>query len=114
MAQILSSSGQMKPLNLPKIGQFFRRRIQRIVPIYLILVYFSLHVGSILLSSQDFEQMCKDGFFAIIFGSNMQTIMHREVYMEQVKFYYILWWMKKFFYGINATIYTHCNSYLNK
>lgn len=84
MAQILSSSGKMLPLTMKKIGTFFRRRIQRIVPIYLFVVYISLNVGLILLSSQDFHQMCRDGIYSIMFGSNMQTIFHHEVYMEQV------------------------------
>ncbi|KAI1698136.1 acyltransferase family domain-containing protein [Ditylenchus destructor] len=81
MAQILSKHSH---LTLDRIKHFYKRRIHRIVPIYLVIVYATLHAGSYFLSSDDFEKMCSDGLAAITFTTNFQNMFKDDSYFAQV------------------------------
>ncbi|KAI1701732.1 acyltransferase family domain-containing protein [Ditylenchus destructor] len=81
MAQILS---KYPHLTLERIQHFYKRRVHRIVPIYLVIVYVTLHAGSYFLSSDDFEKMCSDGLAAITFTTNFQNMFKDDSYFAQV------------------------------
>uniref|UniRef100_A0A915E3U7 Uncharacterized protein n=1 Tax=Ditylenchus dipsaci TaxID=166011 RepID=A0A915E3U7_9BILA len=74
-AQILSKQTK---ITFPVMSRFYCRRIQRIVPIYALFIYATLHAGSFLLSSEDFKKMGSDAISALTFSTNFQNIFKND------------------------------------
>lgn len=81
MAMIL---GRNKRMSLEVAVGFYKRRVRRIVPIYLAVVCVTLFASMFLLFRTDIPQLKKDALPAMTFTSNMMAVYERWDYFDQV------------------------------
>lgn len=82
MAMIL---GRNKVMSLDVAVTFYKRRIRRIVPIYLTVVSTTLFSSMALLFRTDIPQLKKDALPAVTFTSNMMAVYERWDYFDQLE-----------------------------
>lgn len=62
------------PLNLPKILDFYYRRIKRIVPLYLCVIAVILLLGLFFVAPTEFHHLGTDAWTSAIFCSNFLNL----------------------------------------
>jgi peptidoglycan/LPS O-acetylase OafA/YrhL len=82
MAQILSKYDR---ISLRNIGNFYQRRIRRIVPIFLLAICFVVYSGSFILTEEDFDVLCQDAVPALTFTTNLRTLLEKDDYWAQAR-----------------------------
>ncbi|KAI1704325.1 WD40-like beta propeller repeat domain-containing protein [Ditylenchus destructor] len=89
MTQILTQN--VGPFKLSGIAHFYRRRIHRIVPIYLFMLCAVLGIGQAILVDTHFDDLQLDAVWALGFVYNVKTVMHKEGYfMEEAIWRFLL------------------------
>jgi len=83
MAKILSTSTAKGELFQVLLGQFYKRRLQRIVPIYLITLLVVLVISPLLLMSVDMGVLRQDSVWSLGFSTNLQAVLKEESYFSQ-------------------------------
>lgn len=85
MTKILTSlAKEGRGLSHVLLGQFYKRRLQRIVPIYLITLLAVLVISPLLLMSVDLKVLARDMLWTLGFSSNLQSVLKEESYFSQV------------------------------
>uniref|UniRef100_A0A183BU72 Acyl_transf_3 domain-containing protein n=1 Tax=Globodera pallida TaxID=36090 RepID=A0A183BU72_GLOPA len=69
---------------LNKLLQFYTRRIKRIVPIYIAIIYGTLSVSRTIMLDSDFQKARVDMYWALAFISNMQSVFENNDYFTEV------------------------------
>uniref|UniRef100_A0A914HJ75 Acyltransferase 3 domain-containing protein n=1 Tax=Globodera rostochiensis TaxID=31243 RepID=A0A914HJ75_GLORO len=69
---------------LNKLAQFYTRRIKRIVPIYVAIIYGTLSVSRTIMLDSDFQKARVDMYWALAFISNMQSVFENNDYFTEV------------------------------
>ena len=83
MTAILNFS-EKKVLTSSLVFDFYTRRIKRIVPVYLVVMFLTFVLCSFYLFDADFSSFKTDATWSLFFISNIQSIFKQEGYFQQV------------------------------
>ena len=84
MTQILTPKSPTQPMTRAAVKHFYSRRIQRIVPVYLLVLFLTLVAGTRLLLERDMNNLAKDVRWALSFTSNMENFFADRSYFAEV------------------------------
>uniref|UniRef100_A0A7E4V666 Acyltransferase n=1 Tax=Panagrellus redivivus TaxID=6233 RepID=A0A7E4V666_PANRE len=72
------------------IKRFYERRLKRLCPAYVFTLFVAIVIGKVVLIATDFESLRTDSFWALIFGTNIQSMLAQEDYFQLVSEYKFL------------------------
>ncbi|KAI1717524.1 acyltransferase family domain-containing protein [Ditylenchus destructor] len=86
---IVSILGKGEQLDMSTICHFYQRRMQRIVPIFLVVTFVTLYCAWFLelLAPDDLQKICIDSLFSVTFSTNFRDIFFYFDYFEQLNAY---------------------------
>lgn len=76
-----------KELTGEKIMDFYKRRIIRIIPCYLLLLIFVIAIGLFILTSNGQKELIDQSFYATLLMSNIRPLIMKEDYFTEVSIF---------------------------
>src|SRR5688572_21092694 len=79
-----------KTFSFQECLRFYERRLKRLLPAYILVIFLTLAITSLFLINTDYDFLKYDTLWAMFFGTNFQSMFEKETYFKLISDYKFL------------------------